>query len=705
MMERILRRPRGDRGAMLVLAIIVITVVAVVTGVVLTRGDGSLRATVALRDVARTSYAADAAAQVAVNALRTGYNTGNGEPDPWYYTNVSGTGCFGYDGVAPNTTAIDSLVMNGLIPKASGETQQAMSARVECTPDDATGAQGSAVPINSQNKPGYAIVTLNGPLTTADTLKVHGGVYSNSTISGPVSLDAGDAWAFGACAQTTVTAPATKHCNSGQKISDPNYSNDLGGVVPALRTPPTSCTGGVAVFQPGYYDNASQLNAATTLCSVAWFKPGTYYFDFHDGTCANVCPDNLYAGSTNVWNINGATVVGGTPTNASGAVIASPPTNPTFPGSCQSPITDTSAVGVQFVFGNDSQIYIDQNSRVELCGSYHADRPPIELYGLKTGSTPSAANANGLTAGSVPTPGAFTGASAGNLAAADGTAATWTTTNASTQTTTLTARGFAPGTSIPAGSVLTSATLKVVHQDASNAATSRPTLTVKFPGAASASAPAPALTASPSMVTDTITFNSTTNGAIFNALQKEVHDNGYSGGLDVAYTANMKQIGSDRLDALTLDLTYYVPVLRGQGGTCIDGTGSSCQFLSMKNGNNKILFYLQGTTYVPYADVAIQLGNFSAEVAKFGIVTRQLEFAITNGNPSWTGPIFEIPDNSPGFGFETTLVRLEVYVCPGASCATGGELALKSKVRIFDEGGTPGPPNREVSVLSWSHTR
>ena len=41
-------------------------------GVVLTRGDGSLRATVALRDVAGSSYAADAAAKVAINDLRTG---------------------------------------------------------------------------------------------------------------------------------------------------------------------------------------------------------------------------------------------------------------------------------------------------------------------------------------------------------------------------------------------------------------------------------------------------------------------------------------------------------------------------------------------------------------------------------------------------------------------------------------------------------
>ena len=96
MIDRLIRRvrPGDDGGALLIIAIIVVTVVALVTGFVLTQGDGSLRASVALRDVARASYAADGAAQVAINDLRTGHNTGDDEPTPWYYTNETGTGCF-----------------------------------------------------------------------------------------------------------------------------------------------------------------------------------------------------------------------------------------------------------------------------------------------------------------------------------------------------------------------------------------------------------------------------------------------------------------------------------------------------------------------------------------------------------------------------------------------------------------------------------
>ncbi len=48
-LERLTRRRRDDDGAILIIAILLVTVVAMVTGVVLTRGDGSLRATVALR--------------------------------------------------------------------------------------------------------------------------------------------------------------------------------------------------------------------------------------------------------------------------------------------------------------------------------------------------------------------------------------------------------------------------------------------------------------------------------------------------------------------------------------------------------------------------------------------------------------------------------------------------------------------------------
>ena len=66
------RRAAGDdTGASLVIALIMITVVALVVGSVLLFSDTGIRATVGLRSQASEAYSADSAAQVAVDKLRT----------------------------------------------------------------------------------------------------------------------------------------------------------------------------------------------------------------------------------------------------------------------------------------------------------------------------------------------------------------------------------------------------------------------------------------------------------------------------------------------------------------------------------------------------------------------------------------------------------------------------------------------------------
>ena len=72
-MSRRLRDVReDDSGAMLIVALIIITSVAVVTGALLTQGGTNFRATETLKGVAGTSYTGDTAAKVAVNNLRLG---------------------------------------------------------------------------------------------------------------------------------------------------------------------------------------------------------------------------------------------------------------------------------------------------------------------------------------------------------------------------------------------------------------------------------------------------------------------------------------------------------------------------------------------------------------------------------------------------------------------------------------------------------
>ena len=165
MMSRLRALRDDDSGAMLIVALIIITAVALVTGALLTQGGTNLRATVALEGVAGTSYAADTAAKVAVNDLRLGAKapgwvapTFPGLWSDWVYTdNADGAGCFGADGTSPK----DSLEMKNVYPKAGDQTADS-SARVECSVVPGTGifSAGSGVGIQDPDPTDSFALTL-----------------------------------------------------------------------------------------------------------------------------------------------------------------------------------------------------------------------------------------------------------------------------------------------------------------------------------------------------------------------------------------------------------------------------------------------------------------------------------------------------------------------------------------------------------------
>ena len=118
--------------------------------------------------------------------------------------------------------------------------------------------------------------------------------------------------------------------------------------------------------------------------------------------------------------------------------------------------------------------------------------------------------------------------------------------------------------------------------------------------------------------------------------------------------------------------------------------------------------YLQGTTYAPKADINLTLSNFGAQVMRFGLIARQVEFDINNGNPRYTGPVFEIPDNTYVLGFQNNVVELIVRVCMGETTVTAAckasDPVLRSRVQIWDESGQPVIADREMRILSWSRS-
>jgi hypothetical protein len=378
MSEAVSRLRRGDdSGTSLILALIFITVGAVVLAALLSLADASMRTTIQLRGQAANVAAADGAGKAAINALRQGTNT------------YSSGFCFGSGAGGSNTLPLPNFYQ----PAGSAVT----SATVTCEPDTTHSTLDPSVQVSGANAPLNAILTLATTASGEDglntvvggnrTLRVRGKIFSNSTIkSSQGTLTSNTSVkARGSCTGTITSTPAPQ-CGIGGAADpgsvDPNYA--VAGGSTTLRSVP-ACVGNnkLVTFTPGLYTDVASLNTMTSNSgckdSIFYFPAGTYYFNFPSST---------------EWLIDTGWVVGGTPTSA---LVAGTP--PTMPGSCKSPIPPSPPggwtrpgpnEGVQFVFGGGSHIRI-KGAQAELCGSYSPIMPPIAVYGLKSavGSVPA----------------------------------------------------------------------------------------------------------------------------------------------------------------------------------------------------------------------------------------------------------------------------------------------------------------------------
>jgi hypothetical protein len=673
----------GERGAALIFALLIITVMAVGVSVLLSFVDTSLKTTMHLRDQAAATYNADGVMQAAINNIRNStYRAGGGQTCP----SVNGASFYGTD-----------------------------SAAVTCTPDPNRQPPIHCPALTNCNRPGNAILTLN-PVAgeqairieqgTNSTFRVHGGIFSNSTINvvnGTLETNT-RVYARGACTGTIVSTPA-KVCNyaaANPLGDDPDYQPDV-TEVPTLRIVPKTCPGSaVMTFEPGYYDDADALSSlmkGNGACKdkIWWFKPGVYYFDFHNSGSGR---NKLLPSADNVWKVLSGTLIAGTPVNAAGAPLASPPATATLPGACDNPIRNAGAKGVQFIFGGDSRLEV-KAANAEICGTYRTDRPPVAIHGLKTGTatTDALTGADALRASAVATPNDFTNATPVRLANADASAATWSSKKAN-DTTTLTVNGFAPPSVIPKGSVLLSASLSVRHRH--SRAGSTETITTKVTPSGGTTPITGSFSRAPGTTygTDTVSLDDGTG-----AFAQAAYDGtltGASVALEVRLSANND---TEDIDAVQLELTYVRPAFRAASGCVAASTAysqsssTSCALVNTVNtsGNQ---FYVQGTTYAPKGVIDLTLNNIAEQVFRFGVVARALWVKVT-GSFDYSGPVIEVPDDSPGFPFS---VFLTAYVCPAqTTCGTTGPPALHARVAFVDaDPGNPEPGKRQVIVLSWS---
>jgi hypothetical protein len=131
-----------------------------------------------------------------------------------------------------------------------------------------------------------------------------------------------------------------------------------------------------------------------------------------------------------------------------------------------------------------------------------------------------------------------------------------------------------------------------------------------------------------------------------------------------------------------------------------------CLVVSDGGNGTKPSFFFQGFVYVPLARIDIAVNNTSQPYFNFGIVARSLSLSTTGSacTPPACAPFISLPDNSPGYGTQNTVVYLKVYVCPGVNtttCSTsGGQLRLIARVDIYDPTGSPVAGKRQINVLS-----
>jgi hypothetical protein len=336
MLTQLGRRYRQDEdGAVLVLALILIMILAVGLAAVLWFSDTSIRATEAIRTQGDQTYADTGAVDAAINGIRANSSMGVDPSIP---------------GATP-CTVTSTVGLNGVTPT------------VHCT---GLPGSGGEVYNNPGNTPAWGLLALGtGGISLnvkrGNVVDVDGNVASNSTFAsaGQGSTDiTGDLTVKGTCSGT-YTVSGNISCQTTTATADPAYPM---GISSAPSTPgsysPTGSCGAVRTFQPGLYTDPAVLNCPVDVFSPAANGTGYYYFNFPAGNSQ--------------WSIADQTVIGGTPT--AGDQNCDPTQN-----------------GVEFIFGGQSSIQIGTNAIMHICANPNPTAQQIAIYGVST-------TANGFTA-------------------------------------------------------------------------------------------------------------------------------------------------------------------------------------------------------------------------------------------------------------------------------------------------------------------
>ena len=671
------RHPSRDEGSALVIAVAIVAVIGIVLGAVLTFASTTQRTTIALRNEATTSYEVDGAVQQAINTMQRGA-----------FVNDEGAPCF--DGSDTSSGGPSDTMV---IPDADGTG----SIAVECEGVSGSGVQSPDVPITPVNKPGNAVLTLGsteGLYLNSSNPKFQyrfgGPVFSHGPIrTNDRSVVAREyVRARGNCPDAANITPAPQCNYSGFDGGwDPGYVPPT--PVPTYRTvPSTNCSkiATTVALEPGYYDDAAALNALTGRGCTYWFKPGTYYFDFHNGD------NSALPSSTHEWEVTRGVLIAGTPGGPTG---------------CVDPLDSTTNNGVRFIFGGNSRLTVSDHADAQICGTYSATEPPIAVHSVRAGSESQSADDLRSTGQSavamfIGKPGDQSSlAWQGTTAADDAMTAQWIKTAGTVETGYLETTGYEPSGAVPPGSVIDSAIVRVRHSNpaAQLLDTRQVVLTI---GGKSCTLLA-ADTASAAESLNVLTGCPST-------FVQALHSSGLpAGGTKLRYNATLTRAGTEVLDQLTLDITYRAPAYRSQqnavvGDTCVLGnayipdfapgqpTGCALLDLYLDPSNRSTI---NGTVYSPVASVSLQMHPLSGFAFGSGVIARSL-YVHMSGNLEYA-TFASIPYSSQG---TDPSAYLTAYVCETAStCSSAtGVPRVRAKVTLVG----PTTARREAKIPSFS---
>jgi hypothetical protein len=398
---------RDDRGATLILVLIIVTVVGLVMGAVLLYAGTNLSSTVALRSKTGDTYSVDAAGNAALAQLK------NGEMD-----------C-----TSPGGTTAQLGSSGNPFYSADGGTS--VNAAIRCTPDADDGAvtkttvtkSGHGVTIDDGNLPDYALLALwrnsltEGITSNGSLCVLNGNVASDGVInaatgtfgvrtggctsgSGGLTLRAHGTTGSNGCVRGTGRFAPTRCTALRTLIGRPAPPTPSDPITRVNPRPVCDPSGTYAAFLPGKYTNVNLLNSPCGgTARFEWFSPGTYYFDY--GSTWN-WPSTLLAGtptsgpttnnSDGSPNTPALTTIDPTQANTLAGLAQAQ-----LPNACADPAAQKQYDGVQFVFGGSSQV-LATGASAEICATYsHSETgtsPPVAIYG--------APNAVNVTGGSVP---------------------------------------------------------------------------------------------------------------------------------------------------------------------------------------------------------------------------------------------------------------------------------------------------------------